>query len=182
MRQHAYCPHPDHQPAAASTTLDGDAAASSRHLPPTHVRHECPDCGVPVYCSAEHLADDYAAHLEVCDVLRQINEDDHDLVSGRFFPEFEYPGPQFEEAQINMMNWDTLLYSREFNAVNDERSMRQVTRLLTYPASIASVLHELSPYGLRNGLTAEGMRSLSGKINRRVERMCSRPAPYILTR
>ena len=57
-------------------------------------------------------------------MLRQINEDDHDLVSGRMFPEFEMPGPQLEEAQVNMTNWDTLLYTREFEAVNDDRAMR----------------------------------------------------------
>lgn len=103
--------------------------------------------------------------MEICDVLREINEDDHDLVSGRFFPEFEYPGPSMEEAQINMTNWDTLLYSREFSAIDDERSMRQVTRLLTYPITVGSVLHELSPYSIgKNGrLTGEGLRSLSGK-------------------
>lgn len=106
--------------------------------------------------------DDYASHLELCDLLRQINEDDHDLHSGRFFPEFDYPGPQIDEAQINLTNWDTLLYSREFNAVNDERGMRQVTRLLTYPVTIGSVLHELSPYTLNDRLTPEGLRSLSG--------------------
>lgn len=115
-------------------------------------------------CSEEHYVSDYESHLEICDTLRQINEDDHDLLSGRLFPEFEYPGPQVaEEAQINMMNWDTLLYSRDFAAINDDRSMRQATRLLTYPLSIASVLHELSPYSLRDRVTAEGLRSLSGK-------------------
>jgi mitochondrial splicing suppressor protein 51 len=162
MRQNAYCPHPDHQPTRAATSPHDAEAAKTGRMPPAHVKHECPDCGIPVYCCAEHFADDYAAHLEVCDILRQINEDDHDLVSGRFFPEFEYPGPQIEEAQINLTNWDTLLYSREFNAVNEDRSMRQVTRLLTYPITVGSVLHELSPYGLRNGLTTEGLRSLSG--------------------
>ena len=111
----------------------------------------------------EHFASDYENHLQLCDTLRQINEDDHDLVSGRIFPEFEYPGPQLEEAQVNMTNWDTLLYSREFNAVNDERSMRQVTRLLTYPVTVGSVLHELSPYDLKHRLTPEGLRSFSGK-------------------
>lgn len=131
-----------------------------------HVRYECPDCGIPVSCSEEHFASDYESHLEICDALREINEDDHDLVSGRFFPEFEYPGPQLEEAQINMTNWDTLLYSREFNAIDDPRSMRQVTRLLTYPVTIASVIHELSPYNLKNKLTPEGLRSLSGKYIR----------------
>ena len=124
---------------------------------------ECPDCGIPVYCCHEHFVDDYENHLEICDLLRQINEDDHDLHSGRFFPEFEYPGPQIDEAQVNMTNWDTFLYSREFNAIDAPRSMRQVTRLLTYPVTIASIIHELSPYGLRDGLTPEGLRSLTGE-------------------
>lgn len=108
--------------------------------------------------------DDYESHLEICDILREINEDDHDLRSGRFFPEFSYPGPQLDEAQINMTNWDTLLYSREFVAINEERPMRQVTRMLTYPVTIASVLHELSPYSLKRGerLTVEGLKSFSG--------------------
>lgn len=110
--------------------------------------------------------DDYEAHLEICDTIRQINEDDHDLVSGRVFPEFFYPGPQDESFVVNMTNWDTFLYTREFEAINNERSMRQVTRLLTYPVTIASVLHELSPYSIRKDgrLTVEGLKSLSGKF------------------
>ena len=163
MRQNAYCPHPDHQPTRASTSPHDTESRKTGASPPAHVRYECPDCGIPVACNEEHFAGDYESHLEICDLLRQINEDDHDLLSGRFFPEFEYPGPQIEEAQINMTNWDTLLYSREFKAINDERSMRQVTRLLTYPTTIASVLHELSPYSLNNRLTPEGLRSLSGE-------------------
>ncbi|KAK5708839.1 translational activator for mitochondrial COX1 [Elasticomyces elasticus] len=152
MRQNAYCPHPDHHASS-----EGEAAIA----PPRHVSHECPDCGIPVSCSPDHFVDDYASHLEICDLLRQINEDDHDLLSGRFFPEFEYPGPQIDEAQVNLTNWDTLLYSREFNAVNEERPMRQVTRLLTYPITVGSVLHELSPYSLNDRLLPEGLRSLS---------------------
>ncbi|KAG9979439.1 hypothetical protein KCU72_g22876, partial [Aureobasidium melanogenum] len=64
-------------------------------------------------------------------------------------------------AQVNLTNWDTMLYSREFNAINDERSLRQATRLLTYPATVASVLHELSPYNIRNRLTPEGLKSFT---------------------
>lgn len=153
IRQHAYCPHPDHR-----------ATSGSSDVPPSkHVDFECPDCGIPVYCSEQHWAEDYEAHLQICDTLRQINEDDHDLRSGRFFPEFEYAGPQMEEAIVNMTNWDTFLYTREFEAINDDRSMRQVTRLLTYPLTIGSILHELSPYNIRKGgrLTAEGLKSLS---------------------
>nr|POE86615.1 protein mss51, mitochondrial [Quercus suber] len=162
MRQNAYCPHPDHQQTRVSSVQEHTQTQQAGGQPPAHVHHECPDCGIPVSCSEEHFADDYESHLEICDLLKQINEDDHDLHSGRFFPEFEYPGPQLEEAQINMTNWDTLLYTREFQAIDAERPMRQVTRLLTYPATIASVLHELSPYGLKDRLLPEGLRSLSG--------------------
>lgn len=149
IRQHGRCPHPDHSPTGSGA--------------PAHVDFECPDCGIPVYCSDQHWAEDYEAHLQICDTLRQINEDDHDLRSGRFFPEFEYAGPQMEEAAINMTNWDTFLYTRQFEAINDDRNMRQVTRLLTYPVTIGSIIHELSPYNIRKGgrLTPEGLKSLS---------------------
>lgn len=159
IQAHAFCPHPDHQHAS-------DKHPKHTNLPPAHVRFECPDCGIPVYCSEDHWADDYENHMEICDTLRQINEDDHDLRSGREFPEFEYPGPRIEEALVNMTNWDTYLYTREYEAINAMRSMRQVTRLLTYPITIASVIHELSPYNIRRGgrLTTEGLRSLSGNL------------------
>ena len=162
IRQHAYCPHPDHRPTRVPAN-PADTQAKSGNQPPAHVNFECPDCGVPVYCGKEHWAEHYESHLEICDTLRQINEDDHDLRSGRFFPEFEYAGPQMDEAAINMTNWDTFLYTRQFEAINDDRSMRQVTRLLTYPMTIGSVLHELSPYNIRKGgrLTPEGLKSLS---------------------
>lgn len=168
IKQHAYCPHPSHRQTrlpAAPSDPEARKATNTAKLPPAHVRFECPDCGIPVSCSEEHWADDYETHLEICDTLREINEDDHDLRSGRFFPEFEYPGDQIDDALINMTNWDTFLYSREFRAINEARSMRQATRLLTYPVTIGSVLHELSPYNIRKGgrLTPEGLKSLSGK-------------------
>ena len=168
IKQQAYCPHPSHhQTRLPIAPGDPEARKLSRNaiLPPAHVRFECPDCGIPVSCSEEHWADDYESHLEICDMLREINEDDHDLRSSRFFPEFEYPGPQIEEAMVNMTSWDTFLYTRDFRAINEPRSMRQATRLLTYPITIASVLHELSPYDFRAGgrLTVEGLKSLSGK-------------------
>ncbi|KAF1343773.1 zinc-finger of mitochondrial splicing suppressor 51-domain-containing protein [Delphinella strobiligena] len=163
IKQNAYCSHPEHQRTRQATSPDDLEARKAGAQPPAHVRYECPDCGIPVSCSEEHFVDDYETHSQICDTLREINEDDHDLVSGRFFPEFEYPGPQMDEAQVNMMNWDTFLYSREFNAINDERSLRQATRLLTYPATVSSVLHELSPYSLKSDgrLTPEGLKSFS---------------------
>ena len=170
MKQHAYCPHPAHQQTHVPTSPNdpearkilGDAAQ-----PPAHVSFECPDCGIATYCCEEHWIHDYEAHLEICDTLRQINEDDHDLRSGRWFPEFEYPGPQLDEILVNMTSWDTLLYTRQFEAINAERSMRQATRLLTYPLTVASILHELSPYSHRSGgrITTEGLKSLSGEYS-----------------
>lgn len=166
MKQNAYCPHPDHHQTRLPMNPDDPEARKSvtGAMPAKHVSFECPDCGIPVACCEEHWVDDYEVHLEICDTLREINEDDHDLRSGRFFPEFEYPGDQIEEAMVNMTNWDTFLFSREFRAINDERSLRQATRLLTYPITIGSVLHELSPYSIKKDgrLTVEGLKSLSG--------------------
>jgi mitochondrial splicing suppressor protein 51 len=166
MRQHAYCPHPEHRMVKVPTIapVPDDPSREQGKLAPAHVNYECPDCGVPVYCSKEHWMDDYEAHLEVCDTLRQINEDDHDLRSGRYFPEFRVADRQLDEAVVNMSNWDTYLYSREYRAIDDERHMRQATKLLTYPVTIASVLHEFSPYNIRNRLTVEGLRSFSGML------------------
>jgi len=168
IKQHALCPHPAHQQTRVPISPhdpESRKVSGMSTQPPAHVEFECPDCGIATYCCEEHWADDFEAHLEICDTLKQINEDDHDLRSGRWFPEFEYPGPQIEEILVNMTNWDTYLYTRQYEAINAERSMRQVTKLLTYPLTIGSVLHELSPYNIRRGgrLTTEGLKSLSGE-------------------
>lgn len=168
MKTHAYCPHPSHRRTRLPSSpddLEVRKVEGTTTLPPAHVGFECPDCGIPVYCSERHWADDYEAHLEICDQLRETNEDDHDLRSGRHFPEFEYPPPRDEEILVNLTNWDTYMYTRDFTAINDARPMRQVTKLLTYPVTLASVLHEFSPYNIRKGgrLTMEGLKSLTGK-------------------
>ena len=169
MKTHAYCPHPDHRMTRMpSSPRDLEARKSaSRGTPPAFVRFECPDCGIPVSCSEEHWMDDYESHNEICDTLRQINEDDHDIRSNRYFTEFQYPGPPIEEAAINFLNWDTFLYTAGFPAINEDRRMRQVTKLLTYPLTITSVLHEFSPYDSIAGgrLTFEGLKSFSGKYS-----------------
>jgi mitochondrial splicing suppressor protein 51 len=166
MRQHAYCPHPDHQHVRVSTIAPQPEEPSKQtgQEAPAHVDFECPDCGIPIYCSKEHWMDDYEAHIGVCDTLKEINEDDHDLRSGRVFPEFNMAETQMEESIVNFTNWDTFLYSRQFEAINDERNMRQATKLLTYPLTIGSVLHELGPYNIREHkrLTVEGLKSFSG--------------------
>ena len=168
MKSRAWCPHPGHSKTRLPSSphdLEARKAEGETILRPAHVQFECPDCGIPVYCSEGHWADDYETHMEICDQLREINEDDHDLRSGRLFPEFEYPPPRDEEILVNLTNWDTYMYTRDFPAINHPRSMRQVTKLLTYPITLASVLHEFSPYNIRKGgrLTMEGLKSLTGE-------------------
>ncbi len=69
----------------------------------------------------------------------------------------------FDEA-VNMANWDVFFYTRSFPSMDSDRSMRHVSKLLTYPLTIASVLHQSSPYKYGEHITSEGMRSIAGKI------------------
>lgn len=63
-----------------------------------------------------------------------------------------------------MANWDVYLYTRGFGSIDSQRSRRHISKLLTYPLTIGTVLHENSPYTLRNRrLLPEGLRSLFGK-------------------
>lgn len=50
---------------------------------------DCPDCGWPTHRSEERWREDQEEHSEVCTRLREVNEDDHDLRSGRRMTEFE---------------------------------------------------------------------------------------------
>ncbi|KAF9169804.1 translational activator for mitochondrial COX1 [Mortierella sp. AD010] len=124
-------------------------------------KYECPDCGYPTHCSKEHYDMDKEHHKHYCGVLREVNEDEHDLRSGRRMKEFEFPGAQHRDEAINLSNWDTFLYTRGFLSMNSERSMRHVSHVLTYPLTIGSVLHQSSPYRLGKDLTVEGLKSLA---------------------
>ncbi|RKP36154.1 zinc-finger of mitochondrial splicing suppressor 51-domain-containing protein [Dimargaris cristalligena] len=126
--------------------------------PPTY---ECPDCGYPTHCSEEHYLQDKANHDKVCGWLKETNMDDHDLRSGRRFREFDFPKKQPNENTINLANWDTLLYTRGFPSLVSQHAIHHITKLLTYPLTIGSLLHPLSPYNLKNALTVEGLRSLT---------------------
>ena len=58
---------------------------------PKTVNFECPGCGWPTHCSEEHWKED-KEHEKYCSRLREANEDEHDLRSGRRLWEFEIPG------------------------------------------------------------------------------------------
>ncbi|TCD66688.1 Protein mss51, mitochondrial [Steccherinum ochraceum] len=128
---------------------------------PKAVKFECPDCGWPTHCSEEHWAAD-EEHKKYCSRLREVNEDDHDLRSGRRLREFELPGKLDSEAAISFANWDVFWYTRGFPSMDTERSRRHASKLLTYPLTIGSVLHQHSGLTLSNQrVTPEGSRSLA---------------------
>jgi len=51
--------------------------------------YDCEDCGWPTHRSRERWEEGREEHSEVCQRLREVNEDDHDLRSGRRMVEFE---------------------------------------------------------------------------------------------
>ncbi|KZO95704.1 hypothetical protein CALVIDRAFT_555477 [Calocera viscosa TUFC12733] len=125
------------------------------------VEYECPDCGWPTHCTEEHYAQD-SEHSKYCGRLREVNEDEHDLRSGRYMWEFELPGEQGYEEAISFANWDLLWYTRGFPSMETERSRRHLSKLLTYPMTIAGILHQYSGFTTRNQrITPEGARSMA---------------------
>lgn len=127
------------------------------------VQYECPQCGWPTHYSEKAWNEDPEKGRYI-HRLREANEDEHDLRSGREMEEFKLPGPQGFEEAINMSSWDVFFYTRGFKSIDSERSRRHVSKLLSFPMTVGSVLHENSPYTTRNRrMTREGLRSLLGE-------------------
>ncbi|KAJ1666363.1 translational activator for mitochondrial COX1 [Coemansia sp. RSA 1813] len=122
---------------------------------------ECPDCGYPTHCSKDHWEEDKEHHSQMCGYLREANKDEHDLRSGRTLREFEFPSAQLPEVVVNFSDWDTFMYTRSFTNLNSDRSIRHVSKVLTYPITIGATLHQYSPFTLNNGLTPEGLKSMT---------------------
>lgn len=79
--------HRGHNHDHPESELEGAQTRSQ----PKAVKYECPDCGWPTHCSEEHWQED-EEHQKYCSRLREVNEDEHDLRSGRRMREFELPG------------------------------------------------------------------------------------------
>ncbi|WAQ83168.1 hypothetical protein PtA15_3A536 [Puccinia triticina] len=125
------------------------------------VGYDCPECGYPTHSSREAWESD-GEKAKYWPRLREANEDEHDLRSQRPMLEFDLPDCQPYEETITLANWDLLLYTRGFRSIDEDRSRRHVSKLLTYPMTIGAILHEFSPYSTRNQrLTLEGYRSLT---------------------
>lgn len=163
--------HPLSQSPFAEMRAKGDRIRHLAYCPVSlekyhehvHVQFECPHCGFPTHASEQRWAED-ENHARYWPRLREANEDEHDLRSGREMTEFDrLPTEQPYEEAVSFGNWDVFLYTRSFPSIESERSRRHVSKLLTYPVTIGSILHENSPYTVRNQrLLPEGLRSLMG--------------------
>ena len=82
IRQLASCP---------VCTSEHEGVHAHTQAQPKSVAFECPDCGWPTHCSEDHWHAD-EEHAKYCSRLREVNEDEHDLRSGRKMKEFDLPG------------------------------------------------------------------------------------------
>lgn len=128
------------------------------------IQYTCPLSGIPTHHSREAWEQDENYHKnKIYEILKKVNIYEHDLRSGRAFPEFDFPQDQDVDRAVNLQNWDLFFYTRNFYSMDTEFQLATVTKMLSYPITIASVLHEWSPYSLhpRGPITLEGLKSLS---------------------
>ncbi|KAL6449730.1 LOW QUALITY PROTEIN: MSS51 Protein MSS51 [Candida maltosa Xu316] len=123
----------------------------------------CPYSGIPTHHSKEAWEQDKEYHdLKKYEKLKKVNLYEHDLRSGRQFTEFVFPKEQERDFMVNVSDWDSFFYTRDFPPMNDEFNLAAATKVLTYPITIASVLHKYSPFVMepKGPLTVEGAKSL----------------------
>lgn len=128
------------------------------------IQYTCPISGIPTHHSAELWEQDTKYHSsKTPEMLKKVNIYEHDLRSGREFPEFDFPTDQHPDRLINIGNWDQFFYTRQFYSMDTEFQLAVVTKLLSYPMTIASVLHQYSPYLMKpkGPVTLEGLKSLA---------------------
>ncbi|EDO17065.1 hypothetical protein Kpol_530p35 [Vanderwaltozyma polyspora DSM 70294] len=146
-----------------------ERAAKIRTLakcPVTHkdINYTCPLSGIPTHHDKEAWLMDKDYHeSKRYEILKKVNIYEHDLRSGRPFPEFDFPQDQDYDRLINLTNWDLFFYTRSFYSMDTEFQLAAVTKMLSYPITIGSLLHQFSPYSLnpKGPVTLEGLKSLA---------------------
>lgn len=127
-----------------------------------NINFVCPKSGVPTHHDESAWQNDTEYWgTERWKILLKANIYEHDLRSGRDFPELEFPDRQKDDQVVNFLNWDTFFYTRDFYSMDNEFNLAIATKVLSYPLTIASILTELSPYSLKpkGPLTLEGLKS-----------------------
>lgn len=128
------------------------------------INYTCPLSGIPTHHSREAWEQDEEYHrTKKYEILKKVNIYEHDLRSGRPFPEFDFPQAQKQDNLVNMATWDTYLYTRGFYSMDTEFQLAVVTKMLSFPVTLASLLHQFSPYGIapKGPMTIEGLKSVA---------------------
>lgn len=128
-----------------------------------NVQYVCPLLGIPTHHSQEAWLEDIDYHAnKVYENLKRVNLYEHDIRSGRKFDEFIFPKEQLKDFTTNLSNWDSFFYTRDFTPMNTEYNLAAASKVLTYPITIAALLHKFTPYhGDKGPLTVEGLKSLA---------------------
>ncbi|ODQ81409.1 hypothetical protein BABINDRAFT_106955 [Babjeviella inositovora NRRL Y-12698] len=128
------------------------------------INYACPYSGIPTHHSREAWEKDTAYHAtKKYETLRKVNVFEHDIRSGREFPEFDFPNEQDPDRRVNFINWDMFFYTRGFFSMDTEFQRATSTKMLSYPLTIGSVLNQYTPYALepKGPVTLEGLKSLA---------------------
>lgn len=139
---------------------------SLAHCPVTgkDIQYTCPLSGIPTHHSREAWEMDKNYHQnKIYEKLKKVNIYEHDLRSGRAFPEFDFPLEQGADKAVSLQNWDLFFYTRQFYSMDTEFELATVTKMLSYPITIGSVLHEFSPYSYnkKGPLSLDGLKSIA---------------------
>lgn len=158
--------HPWDQSPSQSLRERAAKIKALAHCPVTgeNIQFTCPLSGIPTHHSKEAWEKDKFYHdNKIYELLKKVNIYEHDLRSGRPFPEFEFPQDQGFDRMVNMTNWDLFFYTRGFYSMDTEFQLAAVTKMLSYPITIASLLSQFSPYSLnpKGPITLEGLKSLA---------------------
>lgn len=128
------------------------------------INYTCPLSGIPTHHSREAWEQDKEYHeTKKWEILKKVNIYEHDLRSGRPFPEFDFPQQQESDAQVNLSTWDLYFYTRQYYSMDTEFQLAAVTKMLSYPITMGALLHQFSPYLLspKGPITLEGLKSLA---------------------
>lgn len=146
-------PHEDIR--TRSAVIRARASCPVTHKPVSFV---CPYSGIPTHASEEAWKQDTAYHSQKrYEVLKQANLFEHQQRERKF--DIVFPAEQEKEFAVNLSSWDTYFYTRDYPPMDDFMS-GVYSKLLTYPLTIGSILHQYSPYRDKE-ITFEGAKSIA---------------------
>ncbi|CAK9437599.1 uncharacterized protein LODBEIA_P19770 [Lodderomyces beijingensis] len=118
----------------------------------------CPYSGIPTHASQEAWRQDTSYHSrKKYEDLKQANFFEHQLRAKNF--EVVFPAEQEKEFVVNLSNWDTYFYTRDYPPMDDFMT-GVYSKLLSYPLTIGSIMHQFSAY-TNKVITLEGAKSLA---------------------